>query len=90
MTEQQQQQPHQVQTWEDYDYDDDYDDDYDEYDIDDFQAGGRAKKSIKKQYQRGGGGSGTIYSAKHVRNKMAQRPGKTTTKAVRTHHRRKG
>lgn len=47
-------------------------DDYDDYD--DFAAGGNGGgggKVNKRSNERGGGGSGTIYSAKHIRAKEA-------------------
>ena len=57
-------------------------DDYDDYD--DFQAntgkGGGNAKIEKRQQDRGGGGSGNVYSSKHIRMKETQTKSKTPPK----------
>lgn len=64
------------------DVDDGGDDEYEDYDCDDFGlegairggGGGRSQKVGRRHRKRGGsGGSGNVYSTKHIRVKEAQR-----------------
>jgi hypothetical protein len=74
-------------TWEeDYDGHDAYDD-YGDFGLGGYGGGGGGagrQKNVKRQAQRGGGGSGTIYSARHIRGLEARRQSQPRTKAALT------
>jgi hypothetical protein len=72
--------------WEEDDGHDAYDD-YGDFGLGGYVGGGGGgvrQKTVKRQAQRGGGGSGTIYSAKHVRTLEARRQSQPRQKVTQT------
>jgi hypothetical protein len=75
-------------TWEDDDGSHDAYEDYGDFGLGGYGGGGGGgggqQKIVKRQAQRGGGGSGTIYSAKHVRTLEARRQSQPRQKVTQT------